>query len=233
VATDLSGKSSTTEVHFSKVPPYVPMDGEVFYMPFEGEFTDLVTVTKATKAGSPTFADGKVKRAMVGAADSYITFPAAAFLTNEFSFSFWYKMKQTPARAGIFAISPPGDSRNSGFRFARENNGDNQNLFINLGIGASEVWINPFMTTANTDWMHIAVSVSTTAVTVYVNKEVVKETPITAHIDWTGCTTMSFGSGMPNFGYWEHFSDFSMFDELRIFNKAITAAEVNTIYTAK
>jgi hypothetical protein len=81
--------------------------------------------------------------------------------------------------------------------------------------------------------MHIAVSVSTTAVTVYVNKEVVKETPITAHIDWTGCTTMSFGSGMPNFGYWEHFSDFSMFDELRIFNKAITAAEVNTIYTAK
>jgi hypothetical protein len=44
---------------------------------------------------------------------------------------------------------------------------------------------------------------------------------------------MTLGSGMPNFIYWEHFSDLSLYDELHMFNRAITAAEVQALYEEK
>src|SRR5690606_2240672 len=56
VATDLSGKSTTHTVNFEKVEPYRPIyDGEVFYMPFDGDNVELVTIRNATRVGSPGF----------------------------------------------------------------------------------------------------------------------------------------------------------------------------------
>lgn len=231
--TDLAGKATTKSVNFKKVAPYAPLDGEVFYMPFDGDYSELVTFNAATAVGSPTFVDGKFGQAYAGAADSYIKFPAAGLLGSEFSSAFWYKLNATPKRGGMLAISPPGDSRNSGFRMAREDSGPNQNLFVNFGIGESEVWMNPFYQTASDSWMHIAVSISSTKAIIYVNGEVVKETDITAGIDWAQCTSISMGSGAPNFTYWEHFSDLSQYDDLRIFNKALSAEEVSTIFNMK
>ena len=37
-------------------------------------------------------------------------------------------------------------------------------------------------------------------------------------------------SGAPTFAYWNHLSDLSLMDELRIFNTALTQAEVQAIY---
>ena len=48
-------------------------------------------------------------------------------------------------------------------------------------------------------------------------------------VDWTGCNSMSIGSGMPTFGYWNHLSDASYIDELHIFNKALTAEEIQDL----
>src|SRR5690606_25733987 len=42
-ATDLDGKTTTTNASFSKEPAYVPKyDGEIFYMAFDGNWVDLV-----------------------------------------------------------------------------------------------------------------------------------------------------------------------------------------------
>ena len=40
---------------------------------------------------------------------------------------------------------------------------------------------------------------------------------------------MSIGSGAPLFVDWGHLSDTGLIDELRIFNKALTETEVQTI----
>lgn len=235
---DKTDKSTTDTVNFKKVEPYQPLAGEVLYMPFDGDYNDLVNFNAATVVGAPGFGTGKSGQAYAGATDAYLTFPTNGLLGSEFSATFWYKLNATPLRAGILAICRPyteynDTTRFKGLRMARENSGANQNMFLNFGIGPSEVWMNPYYTTASDNWMHIAVSISGTHASVYVNGAVVKETDIDGAIDWSGCSLLSIGSGMPNFGYWEHFSDLSLIDELRIFKKALTVDEVNQIYTGK
>ena len=40
---------------------------------------------------------------------------------------------------------------------------------------------------------------------------------------------MSIGSGAPRFNEWNHLSDHSLIDELRIYNKALSAAEIKQL----
>jgi hypothetical protein len=40
-------------------------------------------------------------------------------------------------------------------------------------------------------------------------------------------------SGVPRFTEWQHFSDLSSIDELRIFNKSLSQDEVNAIMNAE
>jgi hypothetical protein len=40
---------------------------------------------------------------------------------------------------------------------------------------------------------------------------------------------MSIGSGEPRFNEWGHLSDNSLIDELRIYNKALTASQIKEI----
>jgi hypothetical protein len=238
---DLTGKTTSQTVSFPKItaPAYTAMDGEVLYFSFDGFYLDLISGNSLTVVGAPGFASGKVIDAYAGATDAYMTYPTTGLLGDEFSLSFWYKINATPQRAGIFAIAPDGgtgtdEERKFGLRFFRENNGSNQNLGINLGIGTTDVWLNPFTTVPpDQDWMHIAISISTTHATVYVNDAIAKESDIAGKIDWTGCGTLSIASGEPNFTIWEHFSDLSLYDEMHIFKRAITAEEVHTLYSVK
>ncbi len=242
VATDLTDKSSTKSVNFKKVAPYAPLDGEVFYMPFDGDYNELVTFKAATMVGTPGFAAGKVGQAYAGATGAYLTFPTAGLLGTEFSVAFWYKWDGAFDRGGMLAISrsviakPPADStRNSGFRMARENASPTaENLFADLGINSTEVWLNPYIVlTSQGDWMHIAITVSTSKATVYINGQVVKETALAEGINWRNCNLLSIGSGSPNWDYWNHLSDLSLMDELRIFKKALSATEVAHVYAMK
>lgn len=232
--TDLTGKSVSQTMNFKKitVPPYTPMEGEVFYLPFDDNFLNIIAGSEVNVQGGPGFATGKIGSAYAGATDSYITYPSSGIVGSTFSLAFWYKINATPLRAGIIAISPEGDSRSVGLRLFRENSGANQNIGLNIGIGSTEVWMNPFVVVpADEDWMHIAISISATTATIYVNGTPVKEQVLDAPMDWTGCSSITIASGMPNFVYWEHFSDLSLYDELRFFNKALTQEEVTHIYT--
>lgn len=241
-ATDLAGKTGSQTVHFQKTTPYHPIyDGEVFYMPFDGDNMELISNTEATKYGFPTYVAGKIKQAYAGATDSYLTFPTTGILGGEFSLAFWYNINGTPARGGIFAIARPyavynDTTRYKGLRIFRENSGTSQNIGVNLGTGKAEVWISPITTVTAANfgtWMHIAISVSGTTANVYINGAVVKTATLAGPIDWTNCSPISIASGMPNFSYWDHLSDLSLYDEMRIFNKAITADEVMQLYSAK
>jgi hypothetical protein len=241
-ATDLSGKTGTQSVQFQKTTPYHALyDGEVFYMPFDGDAIEQISNTSATVVGSPTYVDGKKVKAYAGATDAYLNFPTTGLLGSEFSLAFWYNINGTPSRAGIFAIARPytvynDTTRYKGFRIFRENSGTSQNIGVNIGIGKAEVWISPITTVTSANfgkWMHIAISVSATTAKVYIDNVLVKTAALTKPIDWTDCAPISIASGKPNFTYWDHLSDLSLYDEMRIFNKAITAEQVAALFAAK
>jgi len=228
--------------------PYVAKyPGEVFYMPFEGNYKEMNTNTTATKVGTPDFADGKVGKAYAGANDSYLTFPTTGLKSANFSAVFWTKINATPDRAGILVMGPEDkanvgypaiqNNRTSGFRFFREGSATAQNFKLNAANGTADSWFDGGATstldpTKTTDWVHMAFTISGTECVVYINGEVVKQGSFSG-IDWTGCDLLSIMSGAPRFTEWSHFSDLSYMDELRIFNKALTQAEVKTIMNAE
>ncbi|HLN74964.1 MAG TPA: hypothetical protein VK205_16850, partial [Prolixibacteraceae bacterium] len=59
------------------------------------------------------------------------------------------------------------------------------------------------------------------------------EAKMTFPMDWTNVKLLVIMSGGPYFSEWKHYSDLSMLDELRFFNKALTVEEVNTIMNAE
>lgn len=235
IATDLSGKSTTQTINFVKKAPYKPLySGEIFYMPFDGTYTELLSITDAAKVGSPTYADGKKGKAYAGAADSYITFPTAGMLNSEFSAIFWYNMNSTPDRSGILVIgSSIPEDRTKGFRLFREGSTATQNIKINVGTGSGESWIDMFKLSSGAGWKQIAISISAADCKIFLDGELVK-TVAPCNIGWdSSCDKITIGAGGKTFSYWGHKSDLSLYDELRIFNKALTAAEVQTIYNAE
>ncbi len=231
-ATDLGGKVSEKSITFVKKPPYVPIyAGEVFYMPFNGDFVEKITFKEATKVGSPGFTDASLKgsKAYAGATDSYLTFPLTGLKSNEFSASFWYKVNASPDRSGILSASPAGEDRTKGFRIFREGSTTSQRIKANVGWGSGETWNDGALITApGTNWVHIALSVSATKCVLYINGAGVEASNM-GNIDWTGVDLLGISSGAPNFTYWGHDFDRSQYDELRLFNRALTDADIQTI----
>jgi hypothetical protein len=231
-AEDMEGKTTSATVNFMKVPPYeAKYDGEVFYMAFNGDYMELISQTDATVVGDPGFSTNGISgKAYAGATDSYITFPMDDLKGNTFSASFWYKPNAVPDRAGLLSISPEGEDRTKGLRFFREGSTTEQRFKLNVGTGAGETWNDGGVVdvTAN-QWVHLAFSVSATECIIYINGEATLTALMADVIDWTGTTHISIGSGAPNFAYWDHKSDLSWFDELRIFNKALSPEEIQTV----
>jgi hypothetical protein len=231
-ATDMSSKVTTKTVNFEKKPPYIPKyDGEVFYMPFDGDYVEKISFASATTVGSPAFAGESLKGldAYKGATDAYLTFPTTAIKGTAFSACFWYKVNSTPDRSGILSASIPGEDRTKGFRLFREGDATSQRIKLNVGTGSGETWNDGGVLTAPaTGWVFVTMTVSQTACDIYFNGTLALEAANTG-IDWTGCDVLSIGSGAPNFTYWGHNSDLSEMDELRMFNKALTPAEITKI----
>ena len=240
-ATDGEGNTTSASVDFEKTEPYTAKyDGEIFYMPFDNEFLELLTLTPAEEVGSPGFTSDAVAGtgAYAGAAGAYLTYPAESLKNSEFSAVFWFKVNADPNRAGILVMSPEGEDSppgtlNNGFKFFREAAGDDQRFKLNAGTGDGNSWfdggeaadLNPAV---DTDWQHLAFTISETQNTVYINGEIVRQGEF-AGISWDNVEIMSIMSGEPNFQHWDHLSDLSQMDELRIFNKALSQAEIQQI----
>lgn len=239
-ATDLDGKVTTSTVNFAKEPPYIKKyDGEIFYLPFDGNYTDLISFQTAAVTGAPGFTDDALNgsSAYAGATDSYLTFPTNGLQSPEFSAIFWVKINAVPDRAGILVMSPPlidgtNNDLSKGFRFFRENAGGKQRFKLNAGSGTEGNWFDggeaADVDPATDEWVNMAFSISGAEVVVYIDGQVVSQGAFSG-IDWTDCNVLSIMSGAPNFTQWNHWSDSSFMDELRIFNRAITQQEVQQI----
>lgn len=239
-ATDINGNITVESVNITKGPGYIPVYGEIFYMPFNGTFTELISENDPITVGSPGYnAEGIASQAYKGAPNSYLTFPATGLLGQEFSASFWINLNATPNRAGILTISPEDtenpdepNNRSTGIRLFREDVGGNQVVKLNIGTGTDN-WFDGGATAALPpgEWAHVAISIGQMEAAVYVNGTVVSEGSFPG-LNWTGCDLISIASGAPRFVQWGHLSEESSIDELRLFDKAITSAEIDAIRNA-
>lgn len=240
-ATDLDGKSTSATVNFSKEPPYVSQyEGEILYMPFDGDYVDLISFEAATEVGDAGFTEESLvgPSAYAGAEGAYLTLPGDRFHNAEFSAIFWLNVNAVPDRAGILVMSPPmteGGTLNDltkGFRFFRENAGGMQRFKLNLGSGASGHWFDGGETAdvdpTSAEWVNLAFTISGGQATVYIDGQVVSQGDFPG-IDWTDTNILSIMSGAPNFTQWGHLSDQSLMDELRIFDRAVSQAEIQQI----
>jgi hypothetical protein len=241
---DTSGKSTTKTINFEKVEPYTPVyEGEVFYLPFDGDYTELVTITNPTVTGNPGFAGGVKGMAYSGTANAHITFPTTNLQNPAFTAVFWYKVNGTPDRAGIMVMGPPDtvnpnnmNNRTGGFRLFRENAGGKQRVKLNVGNGTADSWFDggaaADIDPALGQWAHVAFTISGSQCAVYINGNIASQGSFSG-VSWAGSNILSIASGAPRFTEWGHLSDASLFDELRIFNKALTQTEIQAIIAAE
>ena len=230
-ATDISGNVTTKTVNFSKEPPYTPrFAGEILYMPFDGDFMDLVDIGTPVETGSPGFTDESYlgTSAYLGATDSYLTLPLDDDLGSSFSAAFWYKPSGTPDRAGILVAGDDEVDRFQGFRLFREGNAEEQTIKLNVGTGAGESW-NDGGKVPTGEWVHIAFTVSPTETVLYFNGVPVNTGTMSSDIDWTGVEELTIGAGGETFSYWDHLSDNSPMDELRMFETALSQEEIQNL----
>ena len=214
--------------------PYEPMyEGETFYMPFNGSNTELISISEPTVIGTTGFAGESVEgsNSFMGAADSYLTYPIdGLFGADQFSATFWYKVNATPDRAGILVVGDDVDDRFQGFRLFREGSATEQRIKVNVGIGTNESWNDGGVIDVTAgEWVHIALTVSDTESKIYFNGVEMLSSTLSSSIDWSGCSEITIGAGGETFSYWNHLSDLSAMDELRLYNKALTAAEIQSM----
>ena len=239
-ATDLAGNTTTESVNFEKVEPYTPIyDDEIFYMPFDGDFMELLSTQNANVQGNPGFANGIMGRAYAGANNAYLTFPTAGLLQDEFSAVFWYRVNASPDRAGILVIGPPDpnnpenmNNRTSGFRLFREAAGSMQRIKLNVGNGENDNWFDggaaADIDPAAGEWVHVAITLTQSRAAVYLNGQPVSQGTFPG-IDWSGTDILSIGSGAPRFTEWGHLSDTSQLDELRLFSRELSQEDIMVI----
>jgi hypothetical protein len=225
-----------------ETPQFEGRYGEIFYMPFDGNFVEQATGTEANRVGSPRFVEGISGQAYAGAEGAYLTFPADRLQSSTFSATFWMNINAEPNRAGILVLGPEDSGnagypniqnrRTSGFRFFREAHANGQIFKLNAGTGASDSWFdggaNATVDPNATEWVHLAFTISGSNAVVYIDGEIVSQGAF-AGIDWTGADLLSIMSGAPRFTEWDHFSDLSLMDELRIFDRVLTQEEIQTM----
>lgn len=224
-------------------PPPLGADGQIFHLSFDDTYEEFQSLAEALKTGNPSFAEGKKGKAYAGAKDSYLTFATvnlAAPLSNEMTFTFWYKINADPDRAGILVLAPPTEgkpadkqnNRKAGFRIFREKAGDKQRIKANVGNGKADSWLDggtkADLDPATAGWKHITLTVTEGKAYLYIDGEEAASTNLT-QISWNGCDILSIGSGAPRFNEWNHLSDNSLIDELRIYNKALNADEIKKL----
>ena len=238
-ATDIAGNTTTKNVNFSKEPPYTPrFANEYLYMPFEGDFTELITVTNAEQVGTPGFTEDAFSgtKAYLGAPNSYITLPFDGTIGESFTVAFWYNVSNNPEAAGILSAGftdENSENRNQGFRLFREKSGEEQLFKLNVGTGTGESWNEgATLDPVSGEYVHVAFTITPSETILYFNGVPVNTSTMSGPIDWTGVEELAIGSGGETFSYWGHTYDSSPMDELRMFDTALTQSEIQDLIDA-
>ncbi|GAA0892986.1 hypothetical protein GCM10009122_26650 [Fulvivirga kasyanovii] len=254
-AIDPSGKETTESVTFIVTNEYFPEDGEIFYMPFEGDvFLDIISEKSATTSGAPGFADGIKGNALSldAANESYILFPGDTLAGVEnFTLSFWAKVDYVGDESGIdgsFGLVSLSNVSSFWGNIEVLVDGGNltngANMKAHVTNGASETWVTGITNLTNIfgQWSNHTLTYDATSseIKYYINGELKSTTPAA----WTG--PLAFENVGPMvFGTYQFQTTPSLtsatgsqpwasfltgeIDEVRIFNRALSADEIQAL----
>lgn len=210
--------------------------GLINFWPAENSARDRVGTSHGTLQNGATFADGLVGRAFsFDGVDDYVSVPDSAarnFGTGDFAIEFWCRSSTGDRRMQPVSLDPNYGVSNLDFDF---NDPDTV-----IGRGKVGLWVfwngggaknlTAGATGAYTDgnWHHFALTRTGTTLTLYVDGAVADSTITGEAIDAsTGAAIGAATSGMAYSQPWQ-----GLVDEVSIYNRSISAADVAAIHAA-
>jgi DUF1680 family protein len=193
---------------------------------FDGNLTAAVGGVNATGVGSPTYITGHAGQGVSfnGTAGQYATLPAGIVSARTTcTIAFWIRVatQVTWARAFDFGSSTTVNM------FFVPSNGANARFAITTSGSGGEQQINAGSALATGSWQHVAITLNGATGTLYVNgAQVGQNTGMTLNPSSLGSTTLNY------FGK-SQYADGNLngaLDDFRIYNGALTASEVATLY---
>jgi hypothetical protein len=193
-----------------------PKDGLMSYFTFDNNLSDKQAYTNdGTKTGLPTYVSGKSGKAIYfNGVDQGLTFiPKSAVAGTAISIACWIKPEEPNINS-----KPP--------LYMAGNNGEN--LLMTAGnTNMGFVIANPLVANINTNisstgWTHFVVTYGNSFLKIYVNG-ILKQT--LNHAGTFSCLTQGMNLGFHNSTYWK-----GSIDELFIYNRVLSEAEINTLY---
>ena len=180
-------------------------------------------------AACPTFTTtGKMGGAcQFDGANNYLTVPSNQSLnvTNKITMEFWIKPGALPENYVIWKASPESDSITKGYAFLMTSG----TLYVRLGDGTSrhQFTVGHSMIMTGTTWYHIAAVYNGTTLSIYSNGALIYTSSDDIFTIVNDNTPLYIGSrGGDN--YWFN----GTIDEVKIWNRALSAQEINASYDA-
>ena len=208
-------------------PTPTPGTGPIVYYPFDGNANDSSGNGKnATLNGSPTFVTGKSGQAVaLSGSSQYVSLPSGIIsgLTN-FTIATWVNVTTLSTWSRIFDFG----TGTSVYMFLTPQCGSGVRFAITTNGNGSEQQINGASALATGAWVHVAVTLSGTTGTLYVNGAVVG-----TNASMT-LNPSSLGTTGNNYIGKSQFSDPYLtgdIDNFRIYNRALSATEISSLYS--
>jgi hypothetical protein len=179
----------------------------------------------ATLVGGATFASGlQGNAATMNGSNQYVSLPGGIVNgLGSFSICGWVKLSSAPAWSRIFDL---GTGTNA-YMFLTPNSSGGTRFSITTGGSGQEQQMN---TTAQPtgNWQHVAVTLAANTGTLYVNGvQVAQDTSMTLNPASLGSTTQNW-LGRSQFSADPYLN--GQIDNVRIYNRALSSAEVQTLY---
>ena len=192
---------------------------------FENNLTDTVGGKNGTGSGSPTYVAGHAGQAInLSGSTQYVSLPAGIVSTlNDFTIATWVKVTALSTWARIFDFG----SNTTTNMFLVPSNGTNIRFAITTSGAGGEQQINGTAPLATGAWAHVAVTLSGSTGTLYVNgAQVGQNTAMTLKPSSLGSTTLNY---LGKSQYADPYLN-GQLDDFRIYNGALTAGEVFSLY---
>src|SRR5690606_42156476 len=110
--------------------------------------------------------------------------------------------------------------------------GATRRIDLHAGTGSDEAWCDggaaAGLGPSIDEWVHIAFTIGEGHATVYISGDIVSDGDFDG-VDWSECDILSIASGAPRFTGWDHLSDLSLYDELRMFDRVLAQDEIQAM----
>jgi hypothetical protein len=214
-----------------------PPPGMVSWWPGDGNANDIVGGNNATLMNGATFAPGQVGHAFfLDGIDDFVDLgnaPSLQVSSGEFTVDAWVRFNSLGGDMSIVDKMAANGVNADGWRLIKQN--DNRFWFC-FGGGANRCFDPAFTVFSTTRavtgvWFHVAVVKSSGSFALYVNgvREDIRS-PVPAFLD-TNSANLRIGSYAGQGGYGASNLN-GLVDEVEIFNRALTAEEIQAIFAA-